>query len=60
LILAVKTTILTVFWCVAGARGKKPFLFLEERLVDPTFGALIGRFSALHDIKVSSAAAGSA
>jgi hypothetical protein len=43
---------------VAGARRKKPFLFLEERLFDPTFGVLIGRFSALHDFKVSSAAAG--
>jgi hypothetical protein len=46
---------LTVFWCVAGACRKKPFLFLEERHFDPTFGVLIGRFRALCDFKISSA-----
>jgi hypothetical protein len=44
---------------VAGARRKKPFLFLEKHRSHLTLGVLIRRFCALRDLKISAAGAGS-
>jgi len=43
---AVKTTILTVSWCVAGARHKKPFCPTSACRFDLTFAVQRRRFFA--------------